>query len=271
MKKFMDAGLLTLAGLLFFFTPALSETLIFEDNFTGALSTNWQIGTNTKLNSGGPQVGISGGRVAWTQGWDYIETKQTFSGNFRVEVDLERDAGSNQCKDFVIELTQAQAATGILRLQYGSYAMDSMNVGAGPLTDSIGAGWQGVCIKDGGPYLKEIPTVSPHVGTAAMTCQDQLMVFSFTNYQGGKMETPAISLGSMGGTTIRIWATANSRYVDAVRVYDLSGGCPANMMGVGVEGQDIVLSVPAFCYNGDVFYGLDLKVWLKSDGTWEIR
>ena len=271
MKKIAEASSLTLAYILLIFAPAFGGTLIFEDNFSGSLSTNWQTGTNTALNSGGPTVAIDRGRVTWTQGWDYIETKQTFSGNLRIEVDLERTSGSVQCKDFVIELTQAPAATGILRLQYGSYALDSISVGEGPLTDSIGAGWRGICINDGGSYLTEMPTVTPHVGKGIITYQDQNMILGFENYDAEKIEAPSIYVGDIGGSKIRIWGTSKFRYVDAVRVYDLSGGCPANMVDVQLEGEDIILNVPSLCFYGEMFYGLDLKIWLKSDGTWEIR
>jgi len=266
-----------LAALTFLFSiivcgMASGETVVFQDSFTGSLSTNWQTGTNTALNAGGPEVGVVGGSVVWTQRYDYIESKRTFSGNFRVEVDLERVAGSNQCKDFVIELTSAGNYSGILRLQYGSIVLDSINVGQAPSLNSVSAGYEGICIGDGGPYLNEMTTVTPHRGTVSLTYQDQNVTFSFKNNEGETITTPAIPVGDIGATKIRIWATMNERYVDEVRVYDPSGGCMANTTSLSVDGTSYILTIPSLCIGGQTNnFDKNIRVRLQTDGSsWEI-
>ena len=251
---------------------ANSDTVVFQDSFTGALSTNWQTGTNRALNAGGPKVGVVGGRVSWTQRYDYIESKQTFSGDFRVEVDLERGAGSNQCKDFVIELVSVVNTSGILRLQYGSIALDSINVGQAPSLNSLSAGYQGICIDDGGPYLNEMATVTPHRGTVSLTYRGGNVTFSFKNNLGETITTPAVSVGEIGSTRIRIWATMNERYVDEVRVYNSSGGCMANTTSLEVDGASYILDIPSLCIGGQTNnFDNTIRIRLQADGSsWEI-
>ncbi len=267
---------ISMAALAVLFSVAIcgmanGESPVFQDDFTGSLTTNWTPGTNTAVNAGGHQLTVADGRLAWSQKYDHIESKRTFSGDFRVEVDLERTQGSNQCKDFVIELTAAPESTGVLRLQYGGVALDSINVGDGPLTNVAGSTAQGVCIGDGGQWLVEAPTASPHDGTASLTYQDGKLTFSFQNTNGETITTGPVSVGDIGDTTLRIWGMANFRYVDEVRVYDLADGCPSTATSLEISGEGVYdLTIPSLCVGGQTHQGVNLRIRLNIDGTWQL-
>ena len=202
-------------------TVAAAETLIFQDDFSAGL-TNWQVGYNTAQHEGS-QLSVEDGKLSWNQGWDYIETLQSFSGNFRVEVDVERPGASVQCKDYSIELVSTPLYAGALRLQYGLYRKDSILLGQGPDYSSNSSGYQGECIHNSGSeFLQEMDTVTPHTGTASLVYQNGQLMMSFKNINGQTIQTPSASIGNIGSTKIRIAATASQlHYVTAVRVYSL--------------------------------------------------
>ncbi len=223
--------LLFAMGLCIFLVPAFcfgAEQIVLSDDFSGNLSTNWITGTNTALNPGGPTLSIISGMATATQAYDYIETKASYAGStIRVEVDLERISGSNQCLDFVIEFTAARDAAGIVRLRYGLTAKDSINVGIAPsLTEPYGSTtWS--CINDDG-YLYELDsTVLPYKGTAVLTYNNGNITFAFTNEENQTITTPAIPAGTFDATKIRLWAMGSSgspRYLDNVKIYTGGGG-----------------------------------------------
>ncbi len=268
MRKMMRMAAITLLYTVVVCGMANGETMVFQDSFTGALTTNWTPGTNTAVHAGGHQLAVADGSLVWSQSYDHIESKRTFSGDFRVEVDLERTQGSTRCWDFAIELTSASENTCVLRLQYGSQAVDSINVGAAPSTNTGGSTGTGVCVGDGGQWSAEAPTASPHDGTATLTYQNGNLTFSFMNTNGETITTGPVAVGDIGETTLRIWAMTNFRYVDEVRVYDLADGCPSSTpsLQVGASGYD--LTIPSLCYDGQT-YELNLKIRLKPDGTYE--
>ncbi|MCP4694321.1 MAG: hypothetical protein GY859_40185 [Desulfobacterales bacterium] len=248
---------------------ATGETLTFQDNFNGSLTTNWNPGTNTTINDGGHQLTVTGGKLAWSQGYDHIESKQTFSGDFRVEVDVERTQGSSQCWDFAIELTGVDAYAGVLRLQYGGVTNDSLNVGDAPSMTLGGSTAQGVCVGDGGQWLVEAPTASPHTGTFSLTHQAGSLTFSFKNSAEETITTGPISVGDVGAPKVRIWGKSNYRYVDEVRVYDLSDGCPSTATSLEIGAASYDLTIPSLCYDGET-HDVNLRIRLNADGTWEL-
>ncbi len=263
-----------MAAFAFLFSVAIcgmanGESLIFQDSFTGSLTTNWAPGTNTSIHAGGHQLSVAGGRLAWSQSYDHIESKRTFSGDFRVEVDLERTQGSNQCRDFAFELTTAGEYTGVLRLQYGGVALDSINVGDAPSANGGGSGALGVCIGDGGQWLVETPTTTPHSGTVSLTHQDGTLTFSYTNADGETITTGPISVGDVGDAKLRIWGMTAYRYVDEVRVYDLADGCPSTATSLEIGAASYDLTIPSLCYDGQT-YEMNLQIRLNTDGTWEL-
>lgn len=214
---------LVLVVFIFLFTGSMAtaETLIFQDDFTAGFD-NWQVGYNTAMHQSS-QMNIEGGKLIWGQGWDYVETLQSFSGNFRVEVDVERPGASVQCKDYSIELVNAPSYAGALRLQYGLYGKDSILLGQGPDYNSVSAGYQGECIHNSSSeFLREMDTATPHTGTASLTYQDRSLTMSFKNSSGQTIQTPSVLIGDIGSTKIRIAATSSQlHYVTAVRVYSL--------------------------------------------------
>ncbi len=201
-------------------TAAIAETLIFNDDFSAGLG-NWYAGCNTAMYAA-PTLAIEGNKLAWHQGWDYIESNQSFSGNFRVEVDVGRDAGSPQCKDFSIELVNAPAFAGAFRFQYGTYRKDSVLLGQAPNYTCRSSNCTGACIQNStSPYLQEMDTVTPHIGTVSLTYRDGQVTLAFKNTLGQTIQTPAAAVGDLGATKIRIAAVSNYDYVNAVRVYSL--------------------------------------------------
>ncbi len=248
---------------------ANGETLSLQDSFTGSLTTNWTPGTNTVKHPGGHQLAVGGGRLAWSQGYDYIESKRTFSGEFRVEVDLEKTQGSSQCWEFAFELTSASEYTGVLRQQYGSIRLDSINVGDAPSTNTGGSTSTGVCIDDGGPWLVEAETVTPHSGTATLTYQGGKLTFSFQNSAEESLTTGPVNVGDIGDSNLRIWGMANHLYVDEVRVYDLSDGCPSTAASLEVGAASYDITIPSLCYGGQT-YEMNLRIRLNANGTWEL-
>ncbi len=235
-----------------------AEELVFSDDFSAGLAANWTIGTNTAV-SDEAAVKVQDGRVEWFQGHDYIESVLSFEGPLRVEVDLERTLASDACRDFTIELAGVEELSGVLRLQYGNIKKDTVNLGAAPFLDSNDRGFEGVCVEDETGYMAEMDTLSPHKGTATLTYKDGKVQFSYTNFEGGKVETPWKQAGTLPASKVRIWSSTKFRFVDAVRVYASAasegntgnGGC-----GV-VNMENYTISLPCIMIDG-VPHQLDL-------------
>lgn len=257
MKKGIH-GILTGMSVLLMVSAAFgsAETLIFSDAFNNGFGNNWTAGTNTALNPG-VAANVQDGRVVWTQPYDYIQTVESFEGPFRVEVDLERIQGSVRCKDFVVELVDTEALSGVLRLQYGGVTKDTVNLGQSPSLNSDNSEYQGVCVEDSTGYISEMATVSPHQGTAVLTYQNNKVKFAFTNYHGEKIETPWKNAGALGPRQVRIWATSGSRFVDAVRIYSLDEGIPDNDCA-SYNGSNADIEIPCLMIDG-VKYKLQMQ------------
>ncbi len=269
MNKFFRIALCSVFVQFAIFAIATAETLVFQDSFNGALSTNWQPGTNTAINPGGHRLTVADGRLIWNQNRDYVESKLAFKGDFRIEVDLERTLGSNQCWDFAIELTTAATHAGVLRMQYGLQETDSINIGNAPSPNAGGSNSLGVCVGDGGPYSKEMPTTAQHVGTAIMTYQAGNLSFGFINLKGSAIAAGPIAIGAIDAAHVRIWGMSAYRFVDEVRVYDLSDTCPADvtLLEVG-PGGSYDLTIPSLCFDGQVYDQQAVRIRLNPDGTW---
>lgn len=208
---------------------ASGETLLFQDGFDSLLNSNWTTGTNTAVHGGGVAAFTTeNSKLVWNQTWDYIETASAFSGNFRVEVDIERTGASSGCKDFSVELVNAPLYSGAVRMQYGTYEKDSIGLGPAPDFSSIhGTEWQGVCFSTvyntvNSYYLREMDTVLPHTGTVSLTYLNGQVTFAFKNSQGQTIQTPAANVGNIGATKVRISSPLMQlHYVNAVRIYSL--------------------------------------------------
>ncbi len=254
MRKTAAIKVLALVIFILLLTTAMAaaETLVFQDDFAAGLG-KWQAGCNTAMYAG-PRMAVENGKLAWHQGWDYIESNQTFSGNFRVEVDLERTQGSGQCKDFSLELVNAPAFAGAFRFQYGTYRKDSILLGAAPNYTSRSE--YGDCINDSNsPYLREMDTVlgNVHTGTISLTCNNGQLTMTYRNSQGQTIQTPAAYVGDIGATKIRIAATSSGgSYVDAVRVYSLDGSA-GSADCTTVDLNTLNLDIPCLVINGQKY------------------
>ncbi len=236
MRKLFKSGLIVFCFAAWIST-AQAETLIFSDDFSRGFGANWKSGTNTSLNNR-PEVSVQDARVAWQQGWDYIETVQSFEEPFRVEVDLERTQGSVQRKDFAVELVGAEGMSGVLRLGYGLDRRHIINLGQAPSRDSASLG---IRVLDDTGYMAEMPEVLPHKGTLSLTYQENQVKVAFRNQNGETIETPWKHAGSLGARKIAIWATSDFRFVDAVRVYSLSGAPDGKCAYLDMSNLSIVL------------------------------
>ena len=200
---------------------AQAQPLVFQDDFSGSLEANWTTGTNSSLHPQGATVTLQDRKVRWNQLYDYIETKQSFGGDFKIEADVERIAGSHQCMDFIIEFVEASSSSGIMRFQLGIFTTEAINLGNAPTlsTSDLGDCW------DDGAYLEELASLPPHSGTLSLTCQSEQIQVSFKNDTGEEIQTTWAAAGPIIGTRIRIWGSGGvgaERYLDNVRVYDLS-------------------------------------------------
>lgn len=221
---------------------ASSETLTFQDSFDSGIGANWTTGTNTAMHSASAFT-VEDGKVSWNQSWDYIETSAAFSGNFRVEVDIDRPGASNQCKDFSVELVNAPLYSGAVRLQYGTYKKDCIELGQAPDFTSSTQGYRGVCLSlhgTGSSYFREMDTVTPHTGTVSLTYLNGQITFAFRNSQGQTICTPAADAGDIGATKIRISSQAvQLHYVSEVRLYSLDDVPASNCAAVDLNSLNI--------------------------------
>jgi len=257
MKKSLSLKVLVLVIFIVLAASAMAaaETLIFNDDFAAGLG-NWQPGCNTAMHTGST-LAVEGGKVVWHQGWDYLESNQTFSGNFRVEVDVERGNSSPQCKDFSLELVNAPAYAGAFRFQYGTYRKDSILLGLAPKYNTRNSSeYLGECIHQStSPYLREMDTVAgvPHTGTISLTYNNGQLTMAYKNSLGQTIQTPPAAVGNLGATKIRIAAVSGSPngsgdYVNAVRVYSLDNAAAGDCTTIDLN--NLNLDIPCLMVGG---------------------
>ena len=186
------------------------KVVLLEDDFSGSLTTNWTRGTNTLTNPGGPTVAIDNQEVLFSQNYDYIETKQSFSGNFQVQANLKRSAGagSTQCASFYVELLGLDGVSAIMRFRYGLDAMESINIGKPPVSGQSRAH---DCIRDDASYLEEIDHAGDLEGLLTLTYNNGTVQVSWTNSEGTTIETLAMSAGTFASSKVRIWGLSGHR------------------------------------------------------------
>ncbi|THB81317.1 MAG: hypothetical protein D3926_02760 [Desulfobacteraceae bacterium] len=223
MKQFVTLILVISASLLLSSLCTAEQTQVLYDDFSGSLTTNWDLGR--AANEGGTNtLAIVDGRLKWSQEYDYIETKQAFGDDVMIQFDLAVEGGSARAGDFWVEfvsLTDNEDYTaGIFRSKYGiSFKDDRINIGRAPsLADSTDA--DGV---EDPPYLKTIPESDPREGTLTFVYSDGGVQVRFENETGGVINSAWVGTGSFSTTKIRIWASTSDRYIDNVKVYAPSG------------------------------------------------
>jgi hypothetical protein len=203
---------------------AFAETraTVFTDDFSSGLG-NWTPGTKAGVNDHHEVIVNAEEEVEFIQEYDYIEKTLSFEDSFEVSFEVRRTLGSSGNFDFLVELVQAPAFSGLLRLQYGSDTTYKINIGVAPST------WDGSLpgadVDDDTGFLKSMPIGSgPLVGTVTYTYANGAMKFGFTHDTLGTIETPWVETGaSFTSTAIRIWAMGTptdggTRFVDNVLV-----------------------------------------------------
>ncbi len=173
------------------------EIFLLSDNFSAELSDTWSVGTNTVINPGGETVEINDGEVVFSQGYDYIQTRRVFGGNFRVEMDVRGTGGSIDCADVYVEMVGLDNMAAMLNFSDNG---DSINIGRPPVTDVIDV-WD--CVADA-PYLNTIANNGVFKGLLKVTCEDGLLQVSFRNSAGRKVATPWVAVSLFSPTSIRI-------------------------------------------------------------------
>ena len=212
------------------------KVVLLEDDFSGSLTTNWTRGTNTLTNPGGPTVAIDNQEVLFSQNYDYIETKQSFSGNFKVQASLKRNAGagSTQCASYYVELVGLDSVSAIMRFRYGLDAMESINIGKPPVSGQSRAH---DCIRDDASYLEEIDHVGDLEGLLTLTYNNGTVQVSWTNSEGTTITTMAMSTGTFASSRVRIWAFAGHR-IEHVKICGLDDDASAGNGDTGSGGGD---------------------------------
>ena len=190
--------------------------MLLDDDFEQALGTHWTTGTNTKQNSNGPSVTAEQGQLVFSQHYDYVETKESFSGDFELELlGISRKAGSNQCADLFVELVAAPEQAGIFRFRYGVDKKESVNIGKAPKTNQTRA-WS--CIRDT-PYLKEFDAQGESKGRLRLEHKEHKIRFSYTDNTNRTLTTSWVGVPAFASTKVRIWGLGGrgaTRTIDRV-------------------------------------------------------
>ena len=207
MKKRIIIFIIFIICLLISYGIAHSDKLIFSDDFERAnIGGDWITGADPGHSD---TITIVGGRVQATDNGNYIETVGEFSGNLRIEMDVEM-VGTKEhgCWDFAIALKDYYDYTGILRF-------DTSGVDGVALGKFIGA--NSICgdrvTIDGSAINK---------GKAIFTYQYETVMFSFENDDGDILDAGSIHAGNLNSSRIRIHLAAypdSPRYVDNVKIY----------------------------------------------------
>ena len=203
------------------------KNVLLSDDFSGSLTTNWTTGTRTnKYNNPprNPTVKIVDGEVKYSQLYDYIETRKSFSGNFKVQMDVSRLIGSHGCADYYVELVGLNRVAAIMRFSYGLDAKESINIGRPPVDGETGAGTFD-CIRDPS-YLEELDHHGEAKGVLTLTYDTGKVQVSYTNDEGDTITTLWMSTGTFSSTKVRIWGLGSKggeRYIDNVKIISLCG------------------------------------------------
>ena len=205
----MKRGKLIILFLAMLFIPgatAYADQLIFSDDFEGGVldSNKWISGSG----GGDPNtITVTGGRVQATANSNFIETVQEFSGDFRLEMDVEKVGDSDHsCWDFMVELRAFGGTSGVIRFDYDG--IDGIGIG-----DTCSEGYFPL---DGNSINK---------GKAIFTYSNSYLLFSFINDDGDVLHAAGKYVGEYGSGKIRIYLAAHAdspRYVDNVKIYSIA-------------------------------------------------
>lgn len=219
--------------------PALgvaAGTLVLDDDFSNLDS--WNTGTNTGVNSGGDTLSVDAvnDRVVWSQQYDYIETKSSYSGDVSIEFEVQRFTGSVQKWDFLVEFTECDSMSAMMRLRYGGD--NYYRIGLGPAPSLTDGGDTGINVTDSAYQQLTLTDGATYKGVGKLTYQSGQMKFEFTGTNADKIETPWVSTPQFtSDTKIRIWgigSVSDPRYLNWVKIYAPSGETPTDNVKVVV-------------------------------------
>jgi hypothetical protein len=196
-----------LTALLLSVAARAADNVLFQDDFEkGDFKKKWTSGATCEDNS----IKVVDGRVQATLNCNYIETKQEFSGDLQVSVDVEK-VGTQfySCWDFYVEITGANGMAGIVLFDYNM--SDGVAVGTAP--------------HDCGGGITR-PASSPNKGTLVVRYSSPYIDFSFVNSDGKVLAMGSEFAGGSEKTKVRIWLAGHKdapRYVDNVKVTRIGG------------------------------------------------
>jgi hypothetical protein len=220
------------------------ETLLFFDDFEkDDFEEKWISGSECGPNT----ITNVDGRIQATENCNYIETLELFTGNLKIEVDVEKVGNQDHsCWDFYVELASIHA-TGAIRFDYAG-------------VDGVGIGY--IWDTCGDQFVMD--PAAPNKGRAVLTYSEPSLRFYFENTDGDVLATHEVPVGSLGASRIRIWLAAHPdtpRYIDNVSVYQLDGGAPECEPTAGAE---YILSGGADPSAG-IFVDDYLRVYVNGD------
>jgi hypothetical protein len=192
----------------------------FMDDFSAGLG-NWTPGTNTGINPGGFDIAVVDGEVAFSQGYDYIETNDSFGDSIIISFDARRTTGSAQNFDFLVELVEVPDFSGLMRFQYGIDDSYVINIGSAPSTTNPAGTGDGVETCDPDYRQSMDRDGQAQIGRITYSFANGAMKFAFTQDQLGTIETPWVDTGAtFESTKIRIWAMGSGPSGDGTRLLD---------------------------------------------------
>ena len=200
--------------------PTGTGALLFSDSFDrSSLGDQWLSGTELGYEN---TVRIVDGKVEVRTNFNYIETQQSFGGDLRVEVDVERAGPSSwQCFDFQVQLGAVEQR-GFIRFDWAG-------------TDAINIGAAGIC---GDRYSMD--SGAPNKGTAILEYKSPNLQFSFLSDNGNRLITEELAVGEFESSKVRILLGAHAdtpRYVDEVRVYSSGSNGETGPQSPQITGQ----------------------------------
>lgn len=176
--------------------------LLFSDDFENdQLEDNWTTGSECPDR---PTIQIVDGRVEATTNCNFIETRQEFSGNLKIEFDIEKVGEQNYGGwDFAVTINEAHRWANI---RFDEHGVDGINI-------------------DGPADEFTIPGEAINRGTAILTYFSGMMQFVFVNDEGQELISAVRRANEFERSKIRIHIAgerATPRYVDNVRIYGIT-------------------------------------------------
>ena len=188
--------------------------LLFYDDFSGdSLKENWSVGTECDNKTA---LKVLDERVEVRENCNFLETKATYSGNLRIEMEIEK-AGEHIYGgwDFGIVIVEAHRRPSI---RFDHNSVDGLNIN-GPADQFT------------------IPGSGANKGVATLTYYEGMMQLTFTNSDGDEIVSEIRHADRFRESSIRVLVAGernSPRYVDNVRIYQIK----ADIFNPNVSSQE---------------------------------